>query len=79
MNMSRIIGILMMLVIVVTACVREPKVTYDEIEHRSLKAWIEKYHPELMENYQEDGLRRFGRTEAEPSVCPLASPPKKSF
>ena len=53
--MSRIIGILMMLVIMATACVREPKVTYDEIEHRSLKAWIEKYHPELMENYQEDG------------------------
>ena len=26
-----------------------------EIEQRSLKAWIEKYHPELLENYQEEG------------------------
>ena len=38
-----------------SACVNEPKLTYEEVEQRSLHAWINKYHPELLENYQEDG------------------------
>lgn len=37
------------------ACVKEPTMSATEIEQRSLKAWIEKYHPELLENYQEEG------------------------
>lgn len=37
------------------ACVKEPSVPYKEIESRSLEKWIEKYHPELTENYQEEG------------------------
>ena len=28
---------------------------YKEIEQRSLKAWIEKYRPDLVDNYQEEG------------------------
>ena len=29
--------------------------SFEDIEQRSLKAWIEKYRPELADNYQEDG------------------------
>ena len=29
--------------------------SFEDIENRSLKAWIEKYKPELIDNYQEDG------------------------
>ena len=37
------------------ACIKEPETSFTDIEQRSLKAWIEKYHPELLENYQEEG------------------------
>ena len=39
----------------VVACVKEPQPTFNEVEQRSLKAWIEQYHPELLDNYQEKG------------------------
>lgn len=42
-------------IILGVACVEEPTMTATEIEQRSLKAWIEKYHPELKDNYQEEG------------------------
>lgn len=37
------------------SCVKEPSVTYEELEAHSLAAWIEKYHPELKDNLQEEG------------------------
>ena len=55
MSFKSIAGALLLLIVTATACVNEPAVSYNEIEQRSLKAWIEKYHPELAENYQEDG------------------------
>ncbi|MBR2866995.1 MAG: hypothetical protein IKC12_04675 [Alistipes sp.] len=42
-------------IIIATACVKEPKMTVEEVEKRSLAAWIEKYHPELKDNLQEEG------------------------
>ena len=55
MSFKRIAGLLIMLVAVTTACVREPHETHETIEQRSLRAWMEKYHPELLDNYQEEG------------------------
>ncbi|MBO5716709.1 MAG: hypothetical protein J6R50_01135 [Alistipes sp.] len=40
---------------VAVSCIKEPTLSGEEIEQRSLKAWVEKYHPELLDNYQEDG------------------------
>ncbi len=55
MSFKRIAGMLIMLVVATTACVREPQETHEKIEQRSLRAWIKKYHPELLDNYQEEG------------------------
>lgn len=41
--------------LVVTSCVKEPQITFQEIEQRSLHAWIEKNRPDLIDNYQEEG------------------------
>lgn len=38
-----------------TSCIKEPEVPYTEIEQRSLRAWMEKYHSDLVDNYQEKG------------------------
>lgn len=54
-NIIKSIGIIATLVLVATACIKEPTFDSHEIEQRSLKAWIEKYHPELVNNYQEKG------------------------
>ena len=55
MSFKSIAGALLLLIVTATACVNEPAVSYNEIEQRSLKTWIEKYHPDLANNYQEDG------------------------
>ena len=54
MSIKSIASTFLIFVIVATSCVKEPSISYNEIEQRSLKAWIEKYHPELNENYQTD-------------------------
>ena len=41
--------------LVAVSCIKEPTMSFEDIEQRSLKAWIEKYRPELIANYQEDG------------------------
>ena len=46
---------LLFIVLALTSCIKEPSQKFEEIEQLSLKAWIEKYHPELLDNYQEDG------------------------
>lgn len=43
------------MVVMAVSCIKEPTISFNDIEQRSLKAWIEKYHPELADNYQEDG------------------------
>ena len=55
MSIKSIASTFLLFVIIATSCVREPSISYNEIEQRSLKAWIEKYHPELNKNYQTDG------------------------
>ena len=37
------------------SCIEEPTMEFEDIEQRSLKAWMTKYKPELLDNYQEDG------------------------
>jgi FKBP-type peptidyl-prolyl cis-trans isomerase len=51
------VGIVSLLAIAVMAvsCIEEPTISFDDIEQRSLKAWIEKHRPELKDNYQEEG------------------------
>ena len=55
MSFKRILGVFILFVTVTTSCVKETTISYNEIEQRSLRAWIEKYRPELLDNYQEDG------------------------
>jgi hypothetical protein len=49
------IGAIFTTLLFAASCVTEPTTPFEEIEQRSLKAWIEKYHPELLDNYQEEG------------------------
>ena len=57
MNKTIIGMVAAMLTVALTAvsCIKEPTVSFNDIEQRSLKAWIEKYRPDLAENYQEEG------------------------
>ena len=48
-------GILLLFITALTSCVNDPQPNYKDIEQRSLKAWIEKYRSDLVDNYQEDG------------------------
>ena len=41
--------------VVAVSCIKEPTMSFEDIEQRSLKAWIEKNHKELVDNYQEEG------------------------
>ncbi|MBQ5700578.1 MAG: hypothetical protein IIV68_00485, partial [Alistipes sp.] len=51
----RIIITLLLSLFALTSCVNEPTYSSDELEARSLKAWMKKNHPELIGNYQENG------------------------
>ena len=46
---------LLITLLAVTSCFKEPSVDYKELEQRSLRAWITQHHPELVDNYQEEG------------------------
>ena len=51
----RLAILLSAMLLVAVSCIKEPEVSVTEIEQRSLKAWIESNHPELVNNYQEEG------------------------
>lgn len=54
--MKKILNIVAIIAALITyACVEDPQPSFEELEQRSLKAWIEKHHPELKNNYQENG------------------------
>lgn len=48
-------SLLCALLAVAVSCVKEPTISSSDIEQRSLKAWIEKYRPGIVNNYQEEG------------------------
>ena len=50
-----LLSITLTTILLCTSCIKEPTTPFEEVEQRSLKAWIEKYHPELANNYQEEG------------------------
>jgi hypothetical protein len=54
-NIVSFASIVLTTLLFITSCVHEPTTTFDDIEQRSLKAWIEKYKPELLDNYQQEG------------------------
>ena len=49
------IASLLAVTVMAVSCVEEPTMSYDDIEQRSLKAWINKYKPDLLDNFQEEG------------------------
>ena len=51
----KIIITLLLTLFALSSCVKEPEYSGDELEARSLKAWIKKNRPELVGNYQEKG------------------------
>ncbi|MBO5831536.1 MAG: hypothetical protein J6R01_08025 [Alistipes sp.] len=70
-NTIKFFGVVIAFALLATGCFKEPTMSHEEIEQRSLRAWIEKYHPELVENYQEDGgyyveIHDPGRTDSLP-------------
>lgn len=54
-NIVNTLVVLLAAVVALSSCVEEPMMSFQEVEQRSLRAWIEKYHPELRDNYQEEG------------------------
>lgn len=52
---ATLLSITIATILLCVSCIKEPTTSFEEIEQRSLKAWIEKYHPALLDNYQEDG------------------------
>ena len=54
-NSIKSFSLIATLILLLAACIKEPTFNSQEAEQRSLKAWIEKYHPELVDNYQEKG------------------------
>ena len=46
---------LIITLLALASCVKEPSLSHEEIEQRSLQAWIKLHRPELLENYQEEG------------------------
>ena len=54
-NIVSLLSFVLTTLLLATSCVKEPTTTFDEIEQRSLRAWIEKHEPELLNNYQEEG------------------------
>ena len=49
------IAALLITLLCTVSCIEEPNMTIEEIERRSLREWITEYHPELLNNYQEEG------------------------
>ena len=49
------IASLLAVTVMAVSCVEEPTMSYNDIEQRSLKAWINKHKPDLLDNYQEEG------------------------
>lgn len=51
------VGIASLLAVAAMAvsCIEEPTMSFNDIEQRSLKEWINKYKPELLDSYQEEG------------------------
>ena len=45
----------MLFVLAAVSCVEEKDMTFKQVENKSLKAWMAKNRPELLDNYQEDG------------------------
>ena len=54
-NIVQPLLLFVLMIFALSACVKQPEMLFEDIEQRSLRAWIEKYKPELLANYQEDG------------------------
>ena len=54
-RLFRVVASLFAVALVAASCIEEPTMDFADIEQRSLKAWVTKYKPELLENYQEEG------------------------
>ena len=52
---NRLICVAVACAMAMTSCVKSSEMEFNEVERIALQAWIEQHHPELLENYQEDG------------------------
>ena len=52
---NRLICVAVACAMAMTSCVESSEMEFNEVERIALQAWIEQHHPELLENYQEDG------------------------
>ncbi len=51
----KVLTIAMLTAATLVSCVEEEQVAFQEIEQMALAAWIDKYRPDLKDNYQEEG------------------------
>ncbi len=51
----RLTSLFILISLLTVSCIKEPTVNFKDIEQRSLRAWMEKYRSDFLENYQEDG------------------------
>lgn len=47
--------LILSLATILVSCVEEPSADFPQIEQMALAAWIDKYRPDLKDNYQEKG------------------------
>ncbi|MBQ2394616.1 MAG: hypothetical protein II307_02500 [Alistipes sp.] len=52
---ARVTTVVLVAILVFSGCVKEKVESFNSIENRSLKAWILKNRPEIVENFQKDG------------------------
>ena len=55
MKNMRIIITLLLTLFALSSCIKEAEYSGEQMENRSLKAWMKKNRPELVQNYQEKG------------------------
>lgn len=54
-NIVSLVSIMLTTLLLATSCIEEPTTTFEEVEQRSLKAWMEKHRPDIAGNFQQEG------------------------
>lgn len=54
-DMKQLLLMALMALMALTSCVKEEELSGEDMENRSLRAWIKKHRPDLLQNYQSEG------------------------
>lgn len=54
-DMKQLLLVMLVALMTLTSCVKEGELSGEDMENRSLRAWIKKNRPDLLENYQSEG------------------------